>query len=182
MQKPTKAFADMVLELADKLQAVLKEMYPDGHLIPVFVSPDSLRDLAREFTSEAEHGQLAGDSTSLPTRFEPLHPITMYRAGCTSCGTVVDDYGDYSCMDADAAMSYVCESLGWFEVTRREPAPTPEIPNHAVVHTVELLCPDCQRCEVCRAHQAYEIDDHLVCQDHEDHNFRPLGWPAAGGA
>lgn len=181
MQKPTKAFADMVLELADKLQAVLKEMYPDGHLIPVFVSPDSLRDLAREFTPDAEHGQLAGDSTSLPTRFEPLHPITMYRAGCTSCGTVVDDYGDYSCMDADAAMSYVCESLGWFEVTRREPAPTPEIPNHVIVHTVELLCPDCQRCEVCRAHQAYEIDDHLVCEDHEDHNFRPLGWPAAGG-
>lgn len=30
MQKPTKAFADMVAETADKLQAILTEIYPDG--------------------------------------------------------------------------------------------------------------------------------------------------------
>lgn len=182
MQKPTKAFADMVLEIADRLEAVLNEVYGDAGLIPVFVSPESLRDMAREFTPDAERGELAGDSTSLSTRFEPLHPITMYRAGCTSCGTVVDDYGDYSCMDDDAVVRYVCESLGWFEVTRDEPSPTPEIPTRVIVHTVELLCPDCQRCEVCRANQAYEIDDHLVCEDHEDHNFHPVGWPVSGGA
>ncbi len=105
MQKPTKAFADMVLELADRLEAVLNEVYGGAGLIPVFVSPESLRDMAREFMPDAERGQLAGDST------------------------------------------YIV-----IEVTRREPAPTPEIPNH------------------------------LVCEDHEDHNFRPVGWSAAGGA
>ncbi|MBE5440168.1 hypothetical protein [Mycobacteroides abscessus] len=55
MQKPTKAFADMVLEIADRLEAVLKEVYGDAGLIPVFVSPESLRDMAREFTPDAEH-------------------------------------------------------------------------------------------------------------------------------
>lgn len=54
MQKPTKAFADMVFELADKLEAVLNEMYPDGQLIPVFVSPESLRASARDLTRNAE--------------------------------------------------------------------------------------------------------------------------------
>ncbi|SKG32349.1 Uncharacterised protein [Mycobacteroides abscessus subsp. massiliense] len=56
MQKPTKAFADMVLELADNLEAVLNEMYPDGHLVPVFVSPESLRASARDITQSVEHG------------------------------------------------------------------------------------------------------------------------------
>ncbi|NKV12611.1 hypothetical protein GS909_20005 [Rhodococcus hoagii] len=37
--------------------------------------------------------------------------------------------------------------------------------------TVELLCPDCQKCDVCKSPHAYEVDDHLVCQDHEDHDF-----------
>ncbi|MGH3953692.1 MAG: hypothetical protein ACRDTI_06615 [Mycobacterium sp.] len=178
MQKPTKAFADMVLELADRLEEVLKEVYRDIALVPVFVSPDSLRDMARDFTPYAEDGQLACEPVQLPTRFEPLHPVTLYQAGCTSCGTIVDDYGDYSCMDDDAVVEYVRDCLGWFETTRREPSPTPELPNLVTVHTVELLCPDCQRCEVCGAVNPTETDEHLVCADHKDHDFELV----AGGA
>lgn len=168
MQKPTKAFADMIVELADRLEAVLVEIYSDG---AIFVSPDSLRAAARDFTKNADAGQLDGQPLQLPGRFEPLRPITMYQARCTSCGTVVDDYGDYSCMDDDAVVDHVRDYLGWFEVTRRELSPTPGMPTRVIVHTVELLCPRCQRCEVCRASEAYEIVDHLVCVDHEAHDF-----------
>lgn len=171
MQKPTKAFADMVFELADRLEAVLKEMYPDGHLIPVFVSPESLRALARDLTQATGDGQLIAEALQLPERFKPLHPVTLYQAGCTSCGTVVDDYGDYSCMESDAAVSYVREVFGWFETVRAEPVPTPGMPGRVILHTVELLCPDCQRCEVCGAVNPVEIDEHLVCLDHEYHDF-----------
>ncbi|WP_078344044.1 hypothetical protein [Mycobacteroides chelonae] len=179
MQKPTKAFADMVLEIADRLQAVLVELYSDSG---IFVNPDSLRATARDLTRDAGVGQPIDRPHGLPRHFEPLRPIAMYQAQCTSCGTVVDDYGDYSCMDDDAVVSYVCESLGWFEVTRRELSPTPGMPTRVIVHTVELVCPDCQRCEVCGALNPAEIDEHLVCVNHEDHNFRPVGWPVSGGA
>ncbi|SLC01141.1 hypothetical protein [Mycobacteroides abscessus] len=168
MQKPTKAFAEMVFELADRLEAVLREMYSDG---AIFVSPDSLRAAARGIGKNAEAGQVIGQTPQLPGRFEPLHPITMYQAQCTSCGAIVDDYGDYSCMADDAVVSYVRESLGWFEVTRRELSPTPGMPTRVIVHTVELLCPECQRCEVCGALAPAEIDEHLVCVDHKAHAF-----------
>ncbi|MDM2421121.1 hypothetical protein [Mycobacteroides abscessus] len=88
MQKPTKAFADMVLELADKLEAVLNEMYPDGQLIPVFVSPESLRASARDLTRNAEDTQRSAEPSLAPSRFAPLYPVTLYQAGCTSCGAV----------------------------------------------------------------------------------------------
>lgn len=171
MQKPTKAFADMVLELADKLEAVLNEMYPDGQLIPVFVSPESLRASARDLTRNAEDTQRSAEPSLAPSRFAPLYPVTLYQAGCTSCGAVVDDYGDYSCLQDDEAVGYVCDRLGWFETTRSESTPTPEMPNLVTVHTVELLCPDCQRCEVCGAMSPAEIDEHLVCVEHEDYDF-----------
>jgi len=60
MQKPTKAFADMMLELADRLEAVLEEAYGDI-LVPLCVSPDSLRATARDIAAAslaaAEPGQ-----------------------------------------------------------------------------------------------------------------------------
>lgn len=171
MQKPTKAFADMVLELADKLEAVLNEMYPDGQLIPVFVSPESLRASARDLTRNAGDTQRSAEPSVAPSRFASLYPVTLYQAGCTSCGTVVDDYGDYSCLESGDAVSYVREVFGWFETTRDEPSATPEMPNRVIVHTVELLCPDCQRCEVCGAVNPTETDGHLVCVDHEDYDF-----------
>ncbi|QST90280.1 hypothetical protein [Mycobacteroides abscessus] len=121
MQKPTKAFADMIVELADRLEAVLVEIYSDG---AIFVSPDSLRAAARDFTKNADAGQLDGQPLQLPGRFEPLRR-------CTSCGTVVDEYGDYSCMDDGAVVDHVRDYLGWFEVTRRELSPTPGMPTRA---------------------------------------------------
>jgi hypothetical protein len=62
MQKPTKAFADMMRELADKLQAVLTEMYPDGdNQGALFVSANSLRATAKQYTETAER-ELAADT------------------------------------------------------------------------------------------------------------------------
>lgn len=50
MQRPTKAFADMVAETADKLEAVLVEMYPDsGSQDTLMVSPEFLRRKADEY-------------------------------------------------------------------------------------------------------------------------------------
>lgn len=55
MQQPTKAFADMMLELADRLQAVLTEIHPDGNNQgSLIVSPDSLRAAGRHYAALAE--------------------------------------------------------------------------------------------------------------------------------
>ncbi|AMU39211.1 hypothetical protein A3N99_02645 [Mycobacteroides abscessus] len=62
MQKPTKAFADMMHELADKVQAVLTEMYPDGdNQGALFVSANSLRATAKRYAETAER-DLAADT------------------------------------------------------------------------------------------------------------------------
>lgn len=54
MQKPTKAFADMVTETADKLQAILTEIYPDGdNQGALFVSPNHLRQMAQRYVEQA---------------------------------------------------------------------------------------------------------------------------------
>ncbi|MFN3005124.1 hypothetical protein [Mycolicibacterium wolinskyi] len=98
-----------------------------------------------------------------------LHPVTYYQAECTGCGTIVDDYYEYSAVEDP--IEWVRENLDWFERTRSEPAPTPELPQREICHTVELLCPGCQKCEICGAEHAYEVDEHLVCDEHEDHDF-----------
>lgn len=55
MQRPTKAFADMVAETADKLEAVLAEMYPDsGSQDTLVVSPEFLRRKADGYRQIAE--------------------------------------------------------------------------------------------------------------------------------
>lgn len=55
MQQPTKAFADMMIELADRLQAVLKEMHPEGdNQGSLIVSPDSLRAAGHHYAALAE--------------------------------------------------------------------------------------------------------------------------------
>lgn len=105
--------------------------------------------------------------------FEPLKAVTLYQACCTNCGYVQEDYGDFSCMDDDAVLDAV-RSAGWFERTYREASPTPEIPNRTICHTIELLCTDCQKCDVCddpRAYQQPDDEEHLVCEAHESHDF-----------
>ena len=84
--------------------------------------------------------------------FEPLVEVMMYQARCTNCGYVIDDYGDFSCMDDDSVVCAARDS-GWFERTHTEPSPRPDNPNAVIVHTDELLCPDCQTCDVCGAKQ-----------------------------
>lgn len=70
MRKPTKAFADMMTELADKLDAVLVEIYPDAALHGVArgqlcASPDWLRSKAAEYAQIAD----ARDATEALTEF-----------------------------------------------------------------------------------------------------------------
>lgn len=104
------------------------------------------------------------------TKFEPLNEVTMYQARCTSCGTIEDDYGDYSAWgDPDMPVTQVVEN-GWF---RRGDDWPPK----------ELLCPDCQRCDSCGAERCYPTEDseHLVCADHED-VFTQMSVRIPGGA
>lgn len=106
-------------------------------------------------------------------KYSPLREVTMYQARCTNCGLIVDDYGDFSCMDDDSVINEV-RGRGWFERTREEPSPTLNNPDRIIVHTVELLCPDCQACDVCGATDKVHVsddDEHMVCGDHEDHEF-----------
>lgn len=76
MQKPTKAFADMMHELADKVQAVLTEMYPDGdNQGALFVSANSLRATAKQYAeiadSEADKRALLDVLWELPADAKP---------------------------------------------------------------------------------------------------------------
>lgn len=93
--------------------------------------------------------------------FEPVHEIAMYQARCTSCGYIVEEYGDFSAWgDPDTPRNDVVENCEWFE----------RFENGELLY---LLCPKCQKCDVCGADDAHDVngDDHLVCVDHEDHDF-----------
>lgn len=92
------------------------------------------------------------------SNYAPLREVTMYQARCTECGTVVDDYGDFSAWaDPDTPRNSVVENDGWFE----------RFVNNELV---DLLCPTCQRCDVCGADDAHDVngDERLLCADHED--------------
>jgi ferredoxin len=113
-----------------------------------------------------------------PTNYPEVQPVTYYRARCTECGAYAEycDFGAFA--DAGSAVEAARDDCDWFERTRREPAPTPEIPNRAIVHTVELLCRDCQKCDACGSAPAYvspDDDEHLVCGDHEDYFAEAVG-------
>lgn len=105
------------------------------------------------------------------TNYEPIHEVTMYQARCTSCGIIEDDYGDFSAWgDPDTPRNDVVENRDWFERWSYVPNPTPENPRGRIGTLEELLCPNCQKCEVCGV-AAHDVDEHLVCGDHEDHKF-----------
>ena len=83
-------------------------------------------------------------------------PVTYYQAKCDGCGEVCTDYGDFSAWaDDDFGMMGLEE---WAEV--------------GPLRDERHYCPDCQKCEVCGA-SGYVVDDHIVCDDHEDHEFTP---------
>lgn len=95
--------------------------------------------------------------------YPALHEVTMYQARCTNCGHIETEYGDFNAWgDPDTPRHDVVENLDWFEVFKDGAAEM-------------LLCPDCQHCEVCGSPRAYGIDDHLVCDEHEDHDFTQGG-------
>ncbi|BBX30504.1 hypothetical protein B7435_30070 [Mycolicibacterium peregrinum] len=106
-------------------------------------------------------------------KYQAVHQVTMYQARCTSCGTVEEDYGDFGALrDAGDAISHVVAD-GWFERTRNEAGQRADGTPCIVVHTVELLCPNCQKCEICDNAKAHpdEEGEHMVCQQHENHVF-----------
>lgn len=101
----------------------------------------------------------------------PLAEITMYQARCTGCGTVEDDYGEYAAWsDPSTPVDSVIENDGWLG---RWDKPTGRISatGREIMELSTLLCPRCQKCEVCGDASAYVVDDHAVCEDHEDHDF-----------
>lgn len=100
--------------------------------------------------------------------FNPEHEVIMYQARCTNCGYIEDDYGDFSAWrDPDAPRNDVVENRDWFERWIVDEKKDGVVQSHLE----ELLCPKCQECEVCQSDSAYSIGDHLVCGDHEDHEF-----------
>jgi hypothetical protein len=103
--------------------------------------------------------------------FDPEHRIDMYQARCTNCGYVETEYGDFSGFDD---VQYCIDTLedSWFARYRYEPKPRPDCPNARIAHLEELLCPSCQKCEVCGAERVYPNEaERLVCAEHEDHDF-----------
>ncbi|WP_065286685.1 hypothetical protein [Mycolicibacter kumamotonensis] len=101
--------------------------------------------------------------------FEPVHEVTYYQARCTECGVIEDDYGDYSAWsDAGTAIDNVCDN-DWFAIY--EPDGSTTVTGRPAQVLTKLLCPQCQHCEVCGNERAYAVDEHLVCEEHEDHEF-----------
>lgn len=99
------------------------------------------------------------------------------------CGRIEDDYGDFAgWIDGDIPIEHVTEYYDepWLKrerVVKVIPRDDTYPYDRRVYELVELLCPDCIRkrgCEVC-GEPAYAVDEHLVCEDHEDHDFGDRG-------
>lgn len=103
----------------------------------------------------------------MSVKYDPIHEITMYQARCTGCGHIEDDYGDFTAWtDPGTPIEDVVENRDWFAKWR-------PVKHGTLDQELELLlCPECQHCEVCQSEFAYSVDGHLVCEDHEDHNFK----------
>ncbi|AEK08608.1 hypothetical protein PBI_DLANE_64 [Mycobacterium phage DLane] len=134
---------------------------PDGDDPAMNASEDGLEPLGEAPDLGAPHYPMSAE-------------VTFHRARCTKCGDIETDYGDFSAYsDPGGAINAVLAAADWFGRS----APTGELIDFGGgrmgqrYQLVELLCPDCQRCEVCGTAKAYPINDHLVCEDHEDHEF-----------
>ncbi|UVK59820.1 hypothetical protein SEA_ALEEMILY_80 [Gordonia phage Aleemily] len=105
------------------------------------------------------------------------HRVDMWQAKCTGCGYIETEYGDYSGWgDPAGAVEQVVDG-DWFQrevVTKVIPADDSYPYERKVYRTVELLCLECvakSKCEVCDEADVYPVDGHLVCEDHEGHDF-----------
>ena len=86
-------------------------------------------------------------------KFSPEHAVTYYQSRCTNCGVIEEDYDTFSAFaDEDSARCWVVEN-GWVELWKDR-------------ELSELLCPKCQTCDLCDQ-RGYEVDDRVVCSDHE---------------
>ncbi|SNS59405.1 hypothetical protein [Rhodococcoides kyotonense] len=91
--------------------------------------------------------------------------VTYYIAKCDECGHTADtdDYGGEFSAFADHGTAIEMLSDDWFTDGDGD------------------ICPSCTKCEVCETKPAYRADDHMVCEEHEDHDFNaaapvlPLG-------
>lgn len=80
MQKPTKAFADMIAETADNLQAILTEIYPDGdNQGALFVSPNHLRQMAQRYAEQAANNSAARIGGGLVTETSKIYVASSWR-------------------------------------------------------------------------------------------------------
>lgn len=116
------------------------------------------------------------------TKYPPVEAVTYWRARCTSCGAYAEYYEFGAFSDFGSAIEAARDECEWFDRVACEPAPTADNPRRQLCRTVELLCRDCQRCEVCGSSPAYVLDDgepHVVCEGHEDHDFDSQATPAA---
>lgn len=99
---------------------------------------------------------------------------TFYQAVCDKCGEEYEGGEFQWWYDQDQAADNARDDSGWFErkrvIKRLPPSATHPI-GSTVYQTVELICDSCQTCDVCGTKPAYELDDHLVCEEHEDHVF-----------
>ena len=101
--------------------------------------------------------------------YPSVHEVTYYQARCTKCGYICDDYGDFTAYGDPGSPIEEVTAAGWF--ARYVPTGRTTSTGYPETELSELLCEECQKCEVCRADRAYEVDDHLVCADHEGHEF-----------
>lgn len=106
------------------------------------------------------------------TNYPSVNEVTMYQARCTTCGVIQDEYGNFSAYgDFQNCLDDVVNNSDWFARWTYIPAPTTDNPRNRIGTLEDLLCPNCQRCEVCNSEHCYEHDGHLVCDEHEDHIF-----------
>lgn len=100
--------------------------------------------------------------------------MTYYIAVCDRCQTEAE-YCEYTAFgDAGEAVERAEGECDWFERTVVDTVypPSEEHPRGLRSYkTIELLCRNCQKCDVCGGDPAYEVDDHLVCEKHENHEF-----------
>ncbi|BCF84553.1 MULTISPECIES: hypothetical protein [Rhodococcus] len=100
-----------------------------------------------------------------------IKEVTYFIAVCDGCKEDAD-YGDFTAW-GDSSSAVEMAGDDWFERTKvvKEIPPCEDHPlGQKIIETVELLCPACQKCEIC-GESGYQMDDHLVCDEHEDHDF-----------
>lgn len=97
------------------------------------------------------------------------------RPVCDRCAKKGDS-DEYTWWEDEAVAEEQYGEIDWFfrsrliRVERSDKAPWMD---RRYYETIEIVCPDCLVCEVCgeKENGAYEVDDHLVCGEHEDHEF-----------